>query len=59
MASKNICIEITFAWWFLYLYLPLLMITFKCLRRVNPDIQIDQVKFNKWLKRATRIKVKR
>lgn len=58
MAIKHISVELRIAWWFKYLYLPMLTGTYSIASAINPNISINQVKLEKWFKRAVKIKIK-
>lgn len=54
--AKQYNAEITFAKWFTYLYLPLLVTSIKLARKlINKEISFDEHKLRYWTRKATKV----
>lgn len=56
MATSKITVNIKIAWWFIYLYLPLISFTLDFIvKYIDIDAQVNEEKLKYWLNKSLRI----
>lgn len=59
MAKVNMVLEVKVAWWFTYLYIPLLYATYRFCKLFNSEAWINEDAVNKVIDAAISVKVRR